>query len=196
MKKFLFLFFSFITSYSSACICNPILPISKDLCKNYDAIFCGQVDSVSTCDIKDRAIAYFTITDLYKGNVSKHVKISFDCNTECLMSFAKGEEWIIYSTYEKFDMLTVFFCGHSRKKFGAEALDIYLLSAQKTFEKEKEFLKTTLGIQDYIEENSLNVQHDKIGSRNEQPSNWGKLTLLFVSLIAMGIIYYITRKKK
>ena len=196
MKKF-FLFLSLLISfYSSACECKDFVPITKELCSDYDVIFYGTVDSVSACDKKGFSIAYFTITELYKGNVKKQVQINFDCNTECMMSFAEGEEWIIYALYQKFDHLNVSICGHSRKKFDDETLDIYSANAKRSFGKEEEFLKTAFGNQDFIEENDLNNQQDKVGPRNEQPSNWGKLTLLLFSVLAMGIVYYITRKKK
>ena len=196
MKKFLLFLSLLISVYSSACECKDFVPITKELCSEYDVVFDGVVDSVSACDEKGFSVAYFTITELSKGNVKKHVQIHFDCNTECMMSFAEGEEWIIYSLYEKFDHLNVSICGHSRKKFDDETLDIYSLNAKRTFEEEKEFLKTSFGSQSFIEENDLNNQQDKVGPRNEQPSNWGKLTLLLVSLLAMGVVYYITRKKK
>ena len=190
MRSFLITFFVFISFYSNACECKDFIPISKELCKDYDVVFDGVVDSVSVCDERGFSIAYFTITELYKGKVKKQVQINFDCNTECLMSFAEGEEWLIYSLYEKFDHLTISICGHSRKKFEDETLDMYTLNAKRTFAKEKEFLKITFGCQNFNEENEFDNHQDKIGSRNELPSNWGKLSLLLVSLLVMGTVYY------
>lgn len=196
MKKSLLFLSLLISFYSSACECKDFVSITKELCSEYDVIFLGTVDSVSACNEKGFSVAYFSIAELYKGNVKKQVQINFDCNTECMMSFAKGEEWLIYSLYEKFDHLNVSICGHSRKKVDDETLDIYSVNAKRTFEKEKEFLKTAFGVQNFIQENDLNNQQDKVGPRNELPSNWRKLALLLVSVLAMGIVYYITRKKK
>ncbi len=195
MRAFLLSFIIFISATSFACQCKTFIPITKELCKEYDVVFLGKIDSVSICNQRGFSIAYFTIAELYKGNVKKQVEINFDCNTECMMSFAEGEEWLIYSVYEKFNHLNASLCGHSRKKFADEMLDIYSANAQRTFDKEIFFLKATLGAQNFIQENNLNKQQDQVGPHNEQPSAWGKLTLLLVSLFVMGIVYYFTRKK-
>ena len=196
MRKIVLFLSLLISFYSLACECKDFVSITKDLCSEYDVIFLGTVDSVSACDEKGFSVAYFTITELYKGKVKKQVQINFDCNTECMMSFAEGEEWIIYALYEKFDHLNVSICGHSRKKFDNETLDVFFVNAKRTFEKEREFLKTSFGTLSFAEENDLNNQQDQVGPRNQLPSNWGKLTLLLVSILAMGIVYYVTRKKK
>lgn len=195
MRSLLSSFFVFISCHTFACECPALSPISKEFCNGYDVIFYGAVDSVSKCDNKGFSFAFFTIKELYKGNAEKKIKVKFDCSSECLMSFEKGEEWIIYSKYEKFDLLKVVICEHSRKNFSDGTQDIYLIAAHRTFEEEKIFLKTSFGLQKFILGNDLNKQQDQIGPHNEQPSNWGKLTLLVVSLLAMGLVYYFTREK-
>lgn len=195
MRKNLISFFIFISVYGFACECPPLTPVSKIVCEGYDIAFYGKVDSVSSCDAKGIATVYFSIKELYKGNASEHIKLNFECSSEFLMSFASGEEWIIYSKYEKFDLLKIAFCEHSRKFFKDDAQDIYMIGAQRTFEEEKEFLKATFGLHSFVENNALNKQQDQVGPHNEQPSNRGKLTLLLVSLLVMGIVYYFTRKK-
>ncbi|MCX6296718.1 MAG: hypothetical protein NTX97_11765 [Bacteroidetes bacterium] len=195
MKKILSLVLILFSFYGFACECPPSSPISKELCQNYDVIFYGMVDSVTPCNSKGFSTAFFTITELYKGNAEKNVKIDFDCSSACMMSFSKGEEWLIYSKYVKFDQLKVTFCEHSRKKYNDDSQDVFLIAAQRTFEKEKEFLKTTFGLQYFIHGNDINKQENEIGPRNDQPSAYGKLILLLVSVSAMGIVYYVTRKK-
>ena len=119
----------------------------------------------------------------------------FDCASECLMSFAKGEQWLVYAKYEKFDFLKVTLCDHSRKKFMDATQDIYQFAAGRTFEDEKLFLNKSFGLQQFIQENSLNKQQNELGPKNQQPTAWGKVILLFVSLTAMGLVYFFTRKK-
>ena len=105
MKKLLLSYFLLTACLSFACECPPLAPVSLTNAQGYDVLFYGSVDSVSACDPKGKAIAYFTITELYKGNVVKYVPLNFDCASECLMSFAKGEQWLVYAKYEKFDFL-------------------------------------------------------------------------------------------
>lgn len=194
--QFLSLLFLISSSYLFSCECPALQPISKVLCKNYNVIFYGKVDSVSACDSKGMSIAYFTIKELYKGTVSQNIKVNFDCASECLMSFTKGEQWIVYGTYPKFDMLTVKLCEHSRKYFDNEKDDFYFPASNRTFEEEKQFLKNELGIQPFIVQNDLNEQQKIFKPHNDQPSDWTKLWLLLTSLGTMAIILYFTRKKK
>lgn len=196
MKKHISLFLIFLSGYVHACQC-PVLPaLSKESCEAYDVIFYGKVDSVSSCDTKGIAIAYFTVSELFKGNIEQQVSINFDCSSECMMSFSTGEEWLIYSKYVKFDLLKVEICEHSRRKFSDDAQDIYMMAAKRTIEKEREFLKTTFGLQNFKQPNDLNKMHDETGPRNTQPSSWGKLILLLISVVVMGGVYFFTRKKK
>jgi hypothetical protein len=196
MRKLLFIFLSFVSYILPACECPPLAPISKELCENYNVIFFGKIDSVAPCDTKGKAIAFFSIAELYKGNSEKTVKIHFECSSECLMSFAKNEEWIIYAKYEKFDQLKAEFCEHSRKKFADDTQDIYRMASQRSFEEEETFLAKTLGLQQLLQANDLNRKQDEMGPRNEQPSGTGKLILLLISLAAMGGVWLFTRKKK
>jgi hypothetical protein len=196
MKKIITLLFLFVSAYSFACQCPVLAPVSKELAAGYDVVFSGKIDSVGACSTKGIATVYFTISELYKGTTEKHLNAAFDCASECLMSFAQGEEWLIYSKYEKFDLLKIDICGHSRKNFNDDAKDIYLIAAQRSFLQEKEFLKTTFGLQYFIEANDLNKQHEEVGPHNDQPSGMGKITLLLISFAVMGIVYFVTRKKK
>ena len=156
MKKHFLFFLLLFSNYSFSCECPALQPISKELCKNYNVIFYGKVDSVSVCGDNGISTAYFSIKELYKGAVSEKVKINFDCATSCLMSFEKGEEWIIYASFRKFDILSVNICEHSRKYFDDETKDFYSVAAQRTFQQEKLFLKTEFGIQPFIINNDLN----------------------------------------
>lgn len=197
MKKILSIVFLLFALQGFACECSPISPITKELATAYDVFFYGRVDSVSTCNAeKERAIAYFSIIELYKGTVAKQVKINFDCSSECLMSFMTDEEWLIYARYTKFDYLNISICEHSRKKFNSGEQDIYLMDLKRTFEEEIAFLKTTFGIQSFAELTVLNNSATDTARHNTQPSGTGKIILLLISLVVMAGIYFFTRKKK
>jgi hypothetical protein len=196
MRICIFITLFFIPCITFSCECKTLQPISKDLCGNYNVIFYGKVDSVGACRPDGASTVYFSIIDLYKGSVKEHVKVDFDCASSCLMSFSKGDEWLMYTSFQRFDLLTVKLCDHSRKLFPDETQDIYQLAAHRTFEEEKSFLKTTLGLQKFVEDNELNELHEQMGARNEQPSDRNKLLLLLTSFVVMGIVYYVSRKKK
>lgn len=193
------IFLSFLFLFSTvcfACECGTLDPLTKEKCKNYDVIFYGTADSIGVCNDKFSAVAYFTITELYKGNIKRQAEINFDCNTECMMSFAANDEWIIYAKYSKFDFLQISICEHSRKKFNDDAQDFYLIESKRTFKEELDFLKTNLGILAFVQPTVVNNSVTDTGRHNTQPSSWGKITLLLVSLIVMSLVYYFTRKKK
>ena len=190
---FLFILFSHV---AFACDCPPINPVSKDICNTYDIIFSGKVDSVSNCNVQGFATAYFTIDELYKGSVQQNIKINFDCSSSCMMSFVKDEKWLIYSSFQKFDVLNVVLCGYSRKFFNEAAQDFYQVQAQRTFDEEIFFLKATLGIQQYSQTDEINQQQSDSNPRNEQPSGFYKLGLLLISFATMVIVYFVTRNKK
>ncbi len=176
-----------------ACECLPINPISKDLFKNYDAIFSGRVDSVSACSTDGKSKAYFFINELYKGNLKQHLEVVFDCSSACLMSFSKEDEWLMYVTYSRFDVLAVNLCGHSRKFFKDPSQDYYQMAAERGFADEKQFLKSSLGVHSFVQNDEQSQQQNI--SRNEQPSGINKLWLLLISCATMAIVYLVTRNK-
>jgi len=194
-KNILFLFFLF-PELIFACECPPIKPSSEEIFKNYDAIFMGKVDSVSACSSHGTSTAYFFINELYKGSVQQHLKVTFDCSSDCMMSFSKDEEWIMYATFQRFDLLVVNLCSHSRKLFTDASQDYYQIAAQRTFEEEKQFLKSALGIHSFAQNDIQSQQQTDIKSDNEQPSGINKLWLLLISFATMAIVYFITRNKK
>jgi hypothetical protein len=194
MKKLIFLSFILFSNILLACDCPQLEPISNDLCKKYDVIFYGTVDSVIPCRTEGIGTVYFTVTSLYKGGVEQHVSVDYDCTSACLMSFSKNEEWIIYAVFQHFDLVTVDLCSHSRKKISDGSADYYQVASQRTFEQENEFLKATLGTQPYAAHNQINDKQKEMGPHNEQPSAMGKLWLLIVSLGAMIIVYIVSKK--
>jgi len=193
--KSLFTFLLVVVSFFAfACECPPIEPASKKICEQYDVIFYGKVDSIIPCGTEGIGTAYFSIISLYKGSAEQHVSVDYDCTSSCMMSFAKGEEWIIYSVYQHFDLLTVSLCSHSRKKITDGSADFYEAASQRTFSAETSFLETTLGIQPYASHNALNDKQKEMQPHNEQPSALNKLWLLLISLAVMAIIFIGSKK--
>lgn len=195
MKKYIPFLFLLLSKITFACECPTFKPISNEQFKNYDVIFTGKVDSVSACLADGRSRAYFFISELYKGNVTKRLKVDFDCSSACMMSFSKEEEWLMYANYSRFDRLVINLCGHSRKFFSDPSQDYYQMAAERSFEEEKEFLKTTLGIHSFKSKNDLYQPEAELKSRNEQPDGINKLWLLLISGTTMAIVYFVARKK-
>lgn len=179
-----------------ACECPPLSPVDQELTKNYDVIFVGKIDSLSPCSTEGIAIAYFTIHELYKGKASRRVEVHFDCSSACLMSFSKNEEWIIYAIYQRFDLVSVKLCSHSRKHFKTGEQDFYQAVSGRTFEEEQTFLKSALGEQPFIEKENWNEEQKEFKPHNTQPSNSNKIYLLLISFGVMILIYILTRKKR
>jgi hypothetical protein len=195
MRGIFFLLLTFFFKTLAGCECPPVQPLTETTCKNYNVIFYGRVDSVTNSSEKEFNTAHFTIAELYKGDVQQQVKINFDNSSSCLMSFSKNEEWLIYAVYKNFNFLTVSICGHSRKFFRDLSDDFYQLNAQRTFNEEKYFLKTTLGTLPFATVNKLNEQREQFKPHNIQPEPTNKLLLVLISLLAMVIIFFLTRKK-
>ena len=192
IKKILAAILITVSTAAFACKCASLAPISEEACNKYNVIFTGRVDSVSACNDKGLSIAHFTVDEVYKGSLVRQVKVEFDCSSSCLMSFSSGEVWLMYTNYEKFDLLTASLCSHTRKYFTEDTQDIYALSTQQTFEQEKQLLKKILGVQPFKE----TFQPSDVTGRNEQPSGTGKLVLLTISFAAMAVVYFIFRRKK
>jgi len=194
MKRIITALLVFVSCLSLACECPPIEPASKKTCESYDVIFYGKVDSIRPCSTQGLGTAYFSIISLYKGSAEQHVSVDYDCTSACMMSFAKGEEWIIYSVYQHFDLLTVSLCSHSRKKITDGTADFYEAASQRSFSGENTFLETTLGIQPYASHNALNDQQKELQPHNEQPDALHKLWLLLISLGVMAVVFIISKK--
>ncbi|MDQ3046104.1 MAG: hypothetical protein M3R27_01050 [Bacteroidota bacterium] len=195
MKTVLLICFVLLAEISMACQCLPLPVISKEIAKEYDVIFSGSIDSVTACN-KGIATAHFSIRELYKGVVMQEVKVNFDCVSSCMMSFAKGEEWIMYCVYERFDRLNVKFCSHSRKNYNHSDAAIQAGTDQKPFDEEMTFLKSEFGIQPFKENEDINTQQTEMRPHNEQPSGMSKLWLLLISFGAMLIVYFVAKKIK
>ena len=197
MKNTLLFVLFLLSKMFFACECPTLIPISKESSSPYNVIFFGKVDSVSSANSKGTSIAYFTIKELYKGNVLQHVEVNFDESSACMMSISKNEEWLMYCTYQRFDELTVNICGHSRKFFDSANAeqDFHQLAAQRTFEEEKQFLKNVFNLQPFAKSNIEFENQVEYKPHNDQPTAINKLLLLLVSFIAMVIVYFVTRKK-
>jgi hypothetical protein len=194
MKRILFLVLNIISLISLSCECPPLEAVTKKSIDEYDVVFYGKVDSVVPCKTDGIGTVYFTVISLYKGSAQQHVSIDYDCVSSCMMSFSKNDEWIIYSMFQHFDLLTVNICGHSRKKITDGSMDYYQVASQRSFEEENSFLENTFGTHAFASHNQLNDAQKEMQPHNEQPGALNKLWLLLISLGVMVLIYFVTKK--
>jgi len=182
---FSFTFFVLITRISFACDCPPIGKINKEQFDLYEVIFEGKVDSVS------KNCIWFEIITLNKGSSLQKVKLFFDDSTDCRMSFAKDEVWIIYSNYVKFGELAVNFCSRSRKKPENGSADLFTVSNQNTYDEELTYLKQNLGVKPVKEKR----EEDNFPERELiRPKGWTVIWLFLASLVFFIVFYFISKR--
>jgi hypothetical protein len=187
MRTF-FLFFLFLFSANAfACKCDT-LPFTLEGIERYELIFTGEVTAVSVCD--KIATATFTVKELYKGKCFESVTVEFDCSSSCAMSFAPGETWIIFATYEKYGEPQVSLCSHSRRKFADAKDDFYFQLSGISFSEAEAFLKKNLGIQPFSVKKVEEEQHHE----NIRPKGYESLWYLVAGFVVLFIFYFLGRK--
>jgi len=175
-----------------ACDCPALAPLTIVECRKFDVILQCKIDSVSSC--KGKSIAYAEIIEVYKGNESSVLQFEFDCSSSCQMSFANGEQWLIYGKYNGEKKLEVAFCDRNRKQIADSQKDYFAISSGLSFDEEIRYLVKNIGLK--ISRVKKNKQAIDITQReNDQTSGMNKILLLFVSLILFLVIYYFVNKK-
>lgn len=156
----------------------------------YDLIFLGRVDSVSEC--AEQATVWFTVSAVYKGEVLKRMPVIYDCSSACKFSFAKGQEWLMYTDYEKYGEAHADVCSRSRRRISNPVLDMYLVSSGQTFEEELAFIDETYHRGQPVEmREGLQPIPDR---KNEIPKGWTPLWLIFLSAGGLLLAYFLVRR--
>ncbi|MEW6469576.1 MAG: hypothetical protein AB1458_11660 [Bacteroidota bacterium] len=185
MRHLLFLALILFASNTFACDCSPAGTISKEQTGEYHIIFTGKVDSVH------KSTVLFSIHELYKGKSGKNAWLSFDDSSDCRMSFAKGEEWIIYARYTRFGEPGVEFCSRSRKKPAEGEQDLYVVSNRSTFAEEADYLEKNLGLQAFGKER----EQDPFPERELLKPKGYTILWLFLGSLPILVLFYILLKK-
>lgn len=188
IKIFFFVLLLFFKiEFAHACEC-PLTELSRAECDKYEIIFKGKILSVAPCDNKF-GIAVFEVEELYKGNATKQFKVLFDCNVECAQQFNEGEEWVIYSRYKQIDKAIMDWCSRSRKFFKNDKEDFYTATYGNDYFDELKFLRQNLHL------HRLRVETNNAAeARNLIPSKAQTLLMLFVSLTAIFLFYWLFKK--
>jgi hypothetical protein len=183
---FLFTFFLFSIK-GFACDCQTI-PVSLETIKPAELIFIGEVSAISGCDKTSKAT--FHVKELFRGKCFENTAIEFDCTSDCQMSFAPGQTWIIYATYKKYGEAEVQFCSYSRQQFAAEAEDFNTAVHGMSFTEEEAWLKKNLGVQQLNVKNTEAEQHHE----NIRPEGMQTLWYLVAGFLGLVLFYFIGRK--
>jgi hypothetical protein len=190
MKKriaYIFVFFLFAFESGFACQC-PLTTLSEAECDKYSVIFKGKVISVKNCD-HNLGEAVFEVEELYRGDVTKHFKVLFECGEECAKGFNAGEEWIIYSNYKQVSNVMMDWCSRSRKYFKIAKEDYYTSTYGNDYDDEVAFLRQNLGLHKIAEQID-----NTVGEPNQRPNMTQTIILLVCSLSAMILFYWLFRK--
>lgn len=184
---YLTVLFLALRSLSFACQC-PVTTLSLAECNKYEIIFKGRIDSVRACN-NNFGEAFFTVDELYKGNVPDKFRVLFECDVPCAVQFNAGDEWIIYSNYKQINNAKMDWCSRSRKYFKIAKQDYYTVNYGNDYDEEVKFLRDNLGLHRMTAE-----KKNASENRNIRPSNTQMIVILICSLAAIILFYWLFNK--
>jgi hypothetical protein len=191
MRNLLLLVF-FLLGFSFrplACDCPALPAANENYFNKFELIFKGKVISVGEC--KDVGSARVKLSQLFKGMCTEEVDIYFDCSTDCMMSFAPGEEWIFYANFFQHGKPRVEFCSRSRKFNANENRNnAEFVSSDLSFQEENELLKSQLGLHHFLKEN----ENASLTHQNQRPSGTTTIILVISSIVVLIVFYYLFTK--
>ena len=170
---------------ANACDCGNGL-LTLDAIKSSELIFLGDVSAVSGCNGTSKAT--FNVQELFRGKCYRNVAVEFDCSSDCQMSFAPGQTWIIYATYKKYGEPEVKFCSYSRQLIAGE--DYNTIAHGMDFNAEKSWLEKNLG----LHELNIKAPGDDQHHENIRPEGYEALWYLGGGFLALIALYFISRK--
>jgi hypothetical protein len=188
LLKFLFIgIFVLNAGRAAACQC-PVTDLSLQECAKYQVIFRGVVDSVKACGDRPGE-AYFRILELYKGSIPDGFTVVFDCSSDCAAGFNPGEEWIIYTNHRQVTNGRMDWCSRSRKYIKNPKEDLYRENTGVDYFEEAEFLEKNLGLYRPLSSNKVSAEN-----RNIRPDKTQTIVILFVSMAAILLFYWLFNK--
>lgn len=189
MRPILFLLLAVLLSlqHLSACDCK-MIPLSKGAIASCEFIFLGKVVAISGCDRTSKAS--FSIQELFRGKSFANTEIEFDCSSDCQMSFAPGQTWLIYATYKSYGAAEVNFCSYSRQQFANEKDDYNTAVHGMDFSTEEIWLKENLGLLALNSKDPLAEQHHE----NIHPNGFQTLYYLGSGFLFLALAYFVGRK--
>jgi len=152
-----------------ACDCGGVLKNwSAEAVQNSQAVARVRVDSMAALD-QTRCWVYCSGVELYWGDLPSPVKIAFDCQSSCAMTFLPGEEWLMYIERQADKTHGVHFCGRSRKRPERNNADEGIVASRITFEEELSNIKATFPVRKFMEINAWEkLEKGEVRTLNER----------------------------
>lgn len=195
LLRFLSLIILFLPLATAACDCVAKKDLTIVECRKFDVILSGIVDSVALCN-KGKAITFMQVNEVYKGDIANRFHFDFDCESSCQMSFAKGEQWLIYATYNpELKVYEVNFCDRNRKYFQKNSDDYYATSLGINWKDEIDFLKKNIGLKPNVAQSESSSSKDITQRENQLGTGKNNLVLLLISALLFLLIYFFVTKK-
>jgi hypothetical protein len=185
LSLFLFLI---VAHAASACQCEELPALTKQMVLKYDVVFTGRVQAVS--DNGKESKAHFIVSEVYNGGLYKEIDVQFDSESDCGMSFVPGETWTIYGSWVRYGIPITDFCTHSRKMPMKGEQDFYTAQGRGTWDNEISFLKDSLGAKKFLDPDDFKDQSHK----NELPNATEALLYLGFGLGGLGAIFLVVKR--
>lgn len=195
LLRFFNIFILLLPAIAVACDCVTTKNLTIVECRRFDVILTGVVDSVATCN-KGKATTFMQVKEVYKGDIASRFHFNFDCESSCQMSFAKGEQWLIYTSYNpELKVYEVNFCDRNRKYFQKNADDYYTASLGINWTDEIDFLKKNIGLKPNAAQSESSNSKDITQRENQLGTGKNNLVLLLISALLFLLIYFFVSKK-
>ncbi len=172
-----------------ACQCPELPALSKNYCDGFELIFKGTVISKSSCN--KIAKVRMKLTELYKGISPEETDVYFDCEGDCAVNIAVGEEWIIYSNYFQLGKPQLKLCSRSRKFIhGEKEVETEFIPTSVSYQSERDFLEKELGLHHFLK----TTTNSDMAHQNEKPSPPVSIVLILISMVVLIVFYYFFNK--
>jgi hypothetical protein len=191
MLKFFFVScFIVMATRLLSCDCPPVKLKSPGYLDKFHLIFRARADSVILSG--SNVIVWFAVLDLFKGTSPRICPVYLGGEGSCQLRPERGDEWIIYASYQSFGKPFLDYCSPSRKQIADKTQDFNTINNGLSYQDELAFLKSVFGVH-AAGENRLDAgsRHD---SRLIHPDPDHLLYWLAASILGFLTVFVLLRK--
>ena len=179
-----------ISFFSNACDCATQKAFTKEnIQSTYKIVFLGKVTSLTNHDGK--SFIRFDVIEPFIGKIQKETEL-LDPNSDCAISFAVGEEWLVYANFHQFGVAETNICTRSRKHFTNDSLDYFKTTFGSSFQQDKEFLEKNLGVQPFL----VKDKDEELLSHREllKPKGYEMVWMVIIGTLCLTIFSFVFKK--